>query len=118
MDFLTPKPTQQFPAHKLDQTKLQAAPPSRKFDAELLKKLDPYKLDVDVFTRKDEDKNGYVSSDEYGVGQAAQAEFARYDTNDDGKLTLDEYMAGKNGDRHRPTIDWDRLPEFPPIIAK
>lgn len=95
---------------------LKHEPPTRKFDAELLKKLDLYTLDVDVFTKKDSDKNGYLSSDEYGAGKAAQAEFARYDTDDDGKLTLDEYMAGKKGDRERPIIDWDQLPEFPPIL--
>lgn len=62
-------------------------------------KFDTYKMDVDAFVRQDKDKNGYVSSDEFGTGKAAQDRFARYDKNDDGKVTLDEYLAGKKTDR-------------------
>lgn len=79
-------------------------------------KLDTYKMDLDTFVRMDGDKNGYLSSDEYGTGKAAQDTFRRYDKNDDGKLTLDEFMAGKKAERERAKklpLPWP-MPELPP----
>ncbi len=53
------------------------------------------------FKSRDEDKNGVLTSDEYGVGKKKQAEFQRYDTNDDGKVTMREFKVGRLLDRLR-----------------
>lgn len=47
------------------------------------------------FRRKDEDRSGALTSDEYGVGKQKQDEFRRYDRNHDGKLEFKEFKLGR-----------------------
>lgn len=62
-----------------------------------------------------------LTSDEYGTGYLKQAEFFRYDTNHDGKLTREEFAAGRARDRGSilhpiplpHPLPW---PEHPPIF--
>lgn len=63
----------------------------------------PIKLDGDrlEFRKRDEDKNGLLTSDEYGVGKKKQDEFRRYDRNDDGKVSLKEFKLGRFLDKLR-----------------
>jgi hypothetical protein len=65
--------------------------------------LPPIKPDRDrlEFRRRDEDKNGVLTSDEYGVGKQKQDEFRRYDRNDDGQVTRKEFKLGRFLDRLR-----------------
>lgn len=64
-------------------------------------KLPEIKFDRDrlEFRKRDEDKDGTLTSDEYGVGKRKQDEFRRYDTNNDGKVDLKEFKRGRSRDR-------------------
>ena len=59
----------------------------------------PKKLPIDrdrlEFTRRDSDRSGSLTSDEYGVGKAKQDEFRRYDRNHDGKVDFNEFKLGR-----------------------
>jgi len=63
----------------------------------------PLPIDKDrfEFSRRDSDKSGTLTSDEYGIGKKRQAEFFRYDSNHDGKLSFKEFKMGRFLDRIR-----------------
>jgi Ca2+-binding EF-hand superfamily protein len=52
----------------------------------------PSKAALHWFETFDLDKDGFVTAAE--IRQASKSEFARLDANHDGKLTIDEYLAG------------------------
>lgn len=69
------------------QPEAPAAKPAKKAE-------NPFGRDVLNFTSRDQDTNGFLTSDEYGTGKAKQAEFFRHDSNHDGKLTYAEATQG------------------------
>lgn len=77
----------------------------------------PPKIDKDelTFKLKDQDRNGYLSSDEYGPGKDKQDEFRRYDRNNDGKLSLREFKIGRLLDQLRDLMGPEPLPWPRPI---
>ena len=56
----------------------------------------PSKAAMLWFETYDLDKDGFITPAE--IRQASESEFARMDANHDGKLTVDEYLAGNGAD--------------------
>ena len=61
-------------------------------------------VDQFVFSQKDKDKSGNLSLDEWvksdsDVTMADIEKFKRYDRNDDGQVSRDEFLAGRKWDR-------------------
>ncbi len=59
----------------------------------------PLDLDRFSFNVRDKNKDGALTSDEYGVGKKKQDEFRRYDRNNDGKVEYKEFKLGRFLDR-------------------
>jgi hypothetical protein len=70
-----------------------------------VKRPEAFGPDVLNFTARDADRNRVVTSDEYGVGQATQAEFRRYDRNHDGQLTRRELAEGLVTETYQRHLD-------------
>lgn len=60
----------------------------------------PIKLDGDriEFSKKDKDKDGALSQEEFGTSRHHSLIFSRHDINNDGKLSLDEFKNGRDFD--------------------
>ncbi len=51
------------------------------------------------FTMLDKDKNGFINKEEAMHDKDLSRQFEKADLNKDGKLSIDEFMAAKSGDR-------------------
>lgn len=87
-----PRPTTNAPA--------APAPAAKKAD-KLEKPASGQKMERDrmEFSWLDRNSDGALTSREFGPGQRRQDAFRRYDTNKDGKLSLDEYLKGREADK-------------------
>lgn len=88
---------------------IDATPPAPTFEHSLLKSavdgMIERMADKMMFSWRDKDKDGALSAKEYGLSAKRQAEFLRYDTDGDGKVTKEEFEKGRARDRQQAWME-------------